>query len=95
MNILSEKHYDGCWRAHHDCAIAEIERLHEALPRTKDGVAVVPGMKLWYRHPKGKVYERQGAHMFDETFHYDTEGNRVWIGVEDCYSSREAAESGE
>ncbi len=30
----NENHYQECWRAHHECAIAEIERLREIIKQT-------------------------------------------------------------
>lgn len=28
-------HWEGCWREHHECAVAEIERLLEEIDRRK------------------------------------------------------------
>ena len=31
MTDIRGSHWEGCWREHHDCAIAEIERLQAKL----------------------------------------------------------------
>lgn len=75
-------------------AISQLKAIVENPPKTKDGVPVVPGMHLWYRHPKtGRIYKWLGENMFAKTHHFDTNGQDVLIGVEDCYSTREAAEA--
>lgn len=40
--------FDGS--SYEEC-LAELRRLAAALPKTADGVIVVPGMKVFYRHP--------------------------------------------
>ena len=86
---------------------AEIKRLKaivNMLPKTADGVPAVPHWttRLWYKHPdSGVIYERTfEADMEDARTHWVSTypdrrgGERVWVGVEQCYSTREAAEKG-
>lgn len=91
-------------RAERDALAAELARLRTleaALPKTADGVPVVPGSgsRLWYIHPDSHtIYERSyTADMRDARSHWIGDHQErhdvVWIGVEQCYSTREAAEA--
>jgi hypothetical protein len=81
------------------CLFCEVEQLRaivSLLRKTKDGRPVVPHhhTRLWYVHPKGEIYERTyEANMDDARSHRDAGNNVVWVSVEDCYSTREAAEA--
>ena len=70
-----------------DEAATEIERLRaeiERLPKTKDGVSVVPGMEVWHRDWEGRVQPETGGWA------------SPWPAVlACCYSTREAAEAAE
>lgn len=90
--------------AERDALAAELARLRTleaALPKTADGVPVVPGSgsRLWYIHPDSHtIYERSyTADMRDARSHWIGDHQErhdvVWIGVEQCYSTREAAEA--
>jgi hypothetical protein len=78
-----------------------LKRLEAALPKTADGVPIVPGpeSRLWYIHPDSHtIYERSyTADMRDARSHWIGDHQErhdvVWIGVEQCYSTREAAEA--
>lgn len=75
----------------------EIERLQaklDKLPKTADGVVVVPGMEL--RHPHDSCDKGDGWHIWipqdvlDMALSGDDEIS-YGIPVSDCYSTREAA----
>jgi hypothetical protein len=94
---------DPIWDlSHSDClalgaVLDEIERLRAIvakLPKTADGAPVVPGMTLFYIHPKGKVYSVLIGFDLDETWvNYAANGDRARLGIGDCYSTRAAAEA--
>ena len=64
---------------------AELSRLQSALPKTADGVAVVPGMMVWYR---------TGHHVVHRTVEMRAQlRNMACMSVSGCYSTREAAEA--
>lgn len=70
---------------HRDKRVAELEAVVAKLPKTKDRVPVVPGDVVY--HPNG-----QHSHVTD------ARGVRLymtgeWVGVDTCYSTREAAEA--
>ena len=73
------------------CAIVD------KLRKTKDGVSVVPSKTttVYYIHPlDGKVYARPyEANLDGCRSHRDKNNEVVWIGIEDCYSTRKAAEA--
>ncbi len=79
--------------------ISEIERLQEIvrrLPTTADGVPVEQtsiGVKVWRSDgpegmPQQCTYYQNGFAVFDSRVHFRGE----FIPVQDCYSTREAAE---
>lgn len=67
----------------------------DKLDKTRDGVPIVQGMRLFYVHPKnGKVFDwplLNGCIHCYKTSHYSEDHKLVWIGACDCYSTREAA----
>ena len=69
----------------------------DLLKKTKDGVPVVPHYttRLFYVHPgSGETYERTyEADLDDARSHLGKHGNVVWVSVEDCYSTKEAADA--
>ena len=68
----------------------EIERLRaivDKLPKTADGVPVVPGMKLFFLCP----FENRITS--DQVFQDRPEVGGMTIEVSNCYSTREAAEA--
>ena len=84
----------------HYCLFCECERLQaivDLLKKTKDGMPVVPHYttRLFYVHPgSGELYERTyEADMADARSCYDKDIAVVWVSVEDCYSTKEAAEA--
>ena len=81
---------------------AENKRLQAIVARlsvTADGVRIAPNdpnTTLYYIHPgSGTVYARTYVvdGMDDRRSHRDASGKTVWIGVSDCYVTREAAEA--
>lgn len=45
-------HWEGCWRDHHDCAVAEVERLLGLLGRTRVCVQAELGeYKIFLKRP--------------------------------------------
>jgi hypothetical protein len=38
-------HWEGCWREHRDCAVAEVERLRKALDDL--GAAIADAEYIW------------------------------------------------
>ena len=73
-----------------DRAAAEIEGLRAIvgkLPRTADGVPVVPGMDCWYRSCGGRVTNFPVEDWSDIATDWDDYGRRF-------YSTREAAKAG-
>ena len=73
---------------------AELTRLQSALPKTADGVTVVPGMKIYPRRPLPEVVDDHGIieiGMYDPaTKSHNVHGcDEVRVGL--CYSTREAA----
>ena len=86
--------YAAAWQSSEDELKREIARLRsivESLPNTRDGVPISPGTKLWYIHPKGKVYSWDRAPNLKS--YYSLDGTVHWITATDCYSTREAAEA--
>jgi len=77
---------------------AEITRLRaivEKLPKTADGVPVVPGDELWVRHPDGGCAgtRRWWKHpSLGWSVGFEHMQNEP-IDVSSCYSTREAAEA--
>lgn len=77
-------------------ANAEIERLRsivDSLPKTADGVPIIPGMTLWL-----VVYNALGQQVYEAVPDVVVEGEyvRTWFGAirsDRCYSTREAAEA--
>ena len=75
---------------------AELARLQSALPKTADGVTVVPGMKIYPRRPLPDVVDDHGIieiGMYDPaTKSHNVHGcDDFRVGL--CYSTREAAEA--
>lgn len=66
--------------------VAELQAIVDKLPRTADGVPVVPGMVLHYR----RGWQVLGA-MVGE--YADREGDWHCVAIDDCYSTRQAAEA--
>lgn len=85
MNTLAE--IDDL-RARLDAALREnagLAAIVERLPKTADGVPVVPGDVVF--HPTGHyshVTDRRGVRLY---------GNGEWVDIESCYSTIEAAEA--
>ena len=77
--------------------LLELEAIVDKLPKTKDGVRVVPSgtTTVYYIHPKsGGVCQRPYmADLDDYWSHRDPNNDVVWRGIEDCYSTHEAAEA--
>ena len=77
------------------CEIGRLGAIVDLLKKTKDGMPVVPHYttRLWYIHPgSGEIYERTyEADMDDARSCHDKDNNVVWVSVEDCYSTAEAA----
>ena len=84
---------------------AEVERLQaivDKLPKTADGVPVVPGMNCYFRsHPLGMIHKDAGIVSVGrsrdgesyEVFLRDDNGDEWWaILPEEVFSTREAAE---
>lgn len=89
--------YDGCLERPQPCRCcleAEVERLQgivDKLPKTADGVSVVPGVDHVWQVLHGEM--RRG---WIATVAIDTWGGDKMIGIEnvkDWYSTREAAEA--
>jgi hypothetical protein len=78
------------------CEVEHLQAIVDKLPKTKDGVPVVPcpTTRLWYIHPGSRlVYERTyEADLEDARTHHSGE-DVAWLGVRDCYSTREAAQA--
>jgi hypothetical protein len=85
---------------------AEVKRLQaivDKLPKTADGVPVVPGMNCYFRsHPHGTTHKDAGVVCvtlsYDgdnyEAFLRDGNGDEWWaILPEEVYSTREAAQA--
>jgi len=76
------------WTAEGEELLAELDRLRameDKLPKTADGVAVVPGMMVWYR---------TGHHVVHRTVEMRAQlRNMACMSVSGCYSTREAAEA--
>ena len=70
--------------------IAKLEAIVEKLPKTADGVPVVPGQDV-FDYNRYEVFVR---HVEMEAFEYDDDGGKcAFGGIHDCYSTREAAEA--
>ena len=95
--------------AFRDARVAELEaelfRLRSALPKTADGVSVVPGMTLYYLRPgaKPKEYRISGFNYDDPagifspisfgTVYFNPDGfSSIWRW-DQCYSTLEAAQA--
>lgn len=66
---------------------AELEAIVAKLPKTADGVPVVPGDELWYRRSRGWLVVAETVGSYD-----DHNGDSHTVSLEQCYSTREAAE---
>jgi len=40
-------HWSGCWRVHHDCAVARVERLEKALKEIEDIIEGDASLSTW------------------------------------------------
>lgn len=75
---------------------AELARLRaklDALPETRDGVKIVPGMVVWYADGSGRIYGTSvgdNIKMNGECFR-DAAGATEWVRFTDCYSTEQAA----
>lgn len=75
------------------CAIDEIERLQEIighLPKTADGVLIVPGISVWLK--TGKNVTVDSVEVMLDTIGWRDITGRPYLGSE-CYSTSEAAEA--
>ncbi|MCP4571444.1 MAG: hypothetical protein GY838_03760 [bacterium] len=85
MTKRERTHYDGCWRSHHECAVIRVEQLEAIvakLPKTADGVPVVPTVdEVWicYRGETPAQPTMCTWRLMD-------------VRGDECYSTREAAE---
>ena len=77
-----------------DCMVAELERLQAGLPRTADGVSMVPNMSVWIiRH--SLPVERRVRSVTDSLVVLTVgmvTATRMTVKPSDCYSTEEAAE---
>lgn len=76
------------WGRCPQCRITELEAIVEKLPRTADGVPVVPGMTLWFVETRdtGKTW------FVNEHEPIRLATNHYWIS-DKGYSTRAAAEA--
>lgn len=79
-----------------DCAADELDRLQSALPKTADGVTIVPGMEVWVVDDCDRcvVVSVTGGNACAAELR-DYEGLAMtywWEAADDLYSTREAAE---
>jgi hypothetical protein len=65
-------HWDGCWREHHACAVARVERLEKELAEAK--ARRCENCKHWRRRP-GKDY--------GECDFWSRSGGSGWFAFED------------
>lgn len=100
---LASWQHDGELQSKLNAAADELDRLHaivERLPKTADGVVVVPGMTVYEVRASrpGEPYEMRDFRTTtpDEqgysTFHWET-GYSAIGRLDRCYSTREAAEA--
>lgn len=74
-------------------AIDRLQALVDKWPKTRDGVPIFPGMTMWVLRDFGtrrglfpmEVFSIQELHVCD--------CDRLLISIEDCYSTRKAAEA--
>jgi len=92
LGIENGIHEEGVF----ELAAKEIERLRaivDRLPKTEDGVIVVPGMNLWCNSDRGEyqwlVTAVDTRGYCSGTFHGCSEGPH---STDHCYSTREAAQ---
>lgn len=76
----------------------EIKRLRDIvdqLPKTKDGVPIQNGMRVWFKHPElDQVWEfRVPVKLGTTTVRSMLDSDDYWeIDPRECYSTKEAAE---
>jgi len=71
---------------------ARLAGIVAKLPRTADGVPVVPEMKLWGNHPLRGLIDLTVQHDLTAKGEYNGTGWPV-LNLKDCYSTREEAAS--
>lgn len=73
---------------------AELEALREKLPKTADGVPVMPGMVVHFHNSTATVRKVCDGGEYGYTVETeDVDGPQGWVPLRDCYSTREAAEA--
>ena len=92
LTHAEDRYVCGC------CQAMEIKRLRgivDKLPKTADGVSVVPGMTVYHSHPVGGTIYEDVVHDLEPCS--TTSEDSIWmdgcIDAERCYSTREAAEA--
>ena len=70
-----------------------VAELESGLMKMACGTVAIPNVsKMWYIHPKGRIYSRDyKCNLHDRRTHYADDGGIVSVGVSDCFSTRELA----
>lgn len=72
----------------HKAELTRLRAIEAALPKTRDGVAIVPRMKLWYRDPIGGRVRRFTMHGTSPEYAGET---RTFYSTEAALLEAEAA----
>jgi len=78
--------------AHVNSVTAPLQAIVDSLPKTADGVPVVPGMEVWFWLNDETILVHQKAVQFVEDNQQSIMTSYGWLNVRHCYSTREAAE---
>lgn len=94
-NDMSEMEAD---RQELEAQLSAAQAIIDKLPKTADGVPVVPGMKVWWSHSNGNIDDAEVCELRDGgcgVIIWDEATGRLAHHLEyvACYSTREAAET--
>ena len=75
-----------------EAVVAEVRRVFEALPVTRDGVRAVPRMELFYPDPASGEVASCMTGSFEKYDHTNSAGPYpVYVNERACYSTEQAA----
>jgi len=80
----------------HAGTVVDLQAIVDKLPKTADGVPVVPGMNVFYYSPyQREVFRINDAMRCKATYIPSgcSQLNLQWVGVDECYSTRLAAKA--